>query len=55
MWYLFPGDKYRGCHRKGEKVQGYGKGGSILVHVGTNNTEKGTTVIAKKYSKPGTG
>ena len=41
--------KNRGCPRKGRKIMGPGKGGFILVHVGTNNTEReGTTAIAKK-------
>ena len=31
---------------------GSGKGGSVLVHVGTNNVEReGTTAILKKYKK----
>ena len=33
-----------------EKIVGRGKGGTILVHVGTNNADKeGTTTIVKKY------
>ena len=33
-----------------EKIMGRGKGGTILVHVGTNNADKeGTTVIVDKY------
>ena len=33
-----------------EKIVGRGKGGTILVHVGTNNADKeGTTAIVKKY------
>ena len=33
-----------------EKIMGKGNGGSILVHIGTNNTDKeGTTAIAEKY------
>ena len=33
-----------------EKIMGRGTGGSILVHVGTNNTDKeGTTAIVEKY------
>ena len=32
---------------------GRGKGGSILVHVGTNNADKeGTTVTVEKYRDP---
>ena len=35
-----------------EKIVGRGKGGTILVHVGTNNTDKeGTTAIVEKYRK----
>ena len=31
---------------------GPGKGGSVLVHVGTNNVEReGTTAIVRKYSQ----
>ena len=33
-----------------EKIMGRGKGGTILVHVGTNNPDKeGTTAIVDKY------
>ena len=33
-----------------EKIMGRGNGGTILVHVGTNNADKeGTTAILKKY------
>ena len=33
-----------------EKIMRRGNGGSILVHVGTNNTDKeGTTAIVEKY------
>ena len=35
-----------------EKIMGRGKGGTILVHIGTNNADKeGTTAIVDKYSK----
>ena len=35
-----------------EKIVGRGNGGTILVHVGTNNTDKeGTTAIVEKYRK----
>ena len=35
-----------------EKIVGRGNGGTILVHVGTNNTNKeGTTAIVEKYRK----
>ena len=37
---------------KSEKIMGRGNGGSILVHVGTNNADKeGTTAIVEKYRK----
>ena len=40
----------RGSNREGEKVMGPGKGGSVLVHVGTNNVEsEGTTAVVRKY------
>ena len=33
-----------------EQIMGRGNGGSILVHVGTNNSdEEGTTAIVEKY------
>ena len=33
-----------------EKIMGRGKGGTILVHIGTNNADKeGTTAIVEKY------
>ena len=35
-----------------DKIMGKGNGGTILVHVGTNNTDKeGTTAIVEKYRK----
>ena len=35
-----------------EKIVGRGNGGTILVHIGTNNTDKeGTTAIVEKYRK----
>ena len=35
-----------------EKIMGRGKGGTILVHIGTNNADKeGTTAIVYKYRK----
>ena len=35
-----------------EKIVGRGNGGSILVHVGTNNADKeGTSAIVEKYRK----
>ena len=33
-----------------EHIVGLGKGGTVLVHVGTNNVEReGTTAIVRKY------
>ena len=35
-----------------ENIMGRGKGGTILVHIGTNNADKeGTTAIVDKYRK----
>ena len=45
----FPGAKIEAM-TEGGKNHGSGKGGSILVHVGTNNVEReGTTAIVTKY------
>ena len=45
-----PGARIEHVTERVEKVLGYGKGGSILVHVGTNNADKeGTTGIVQKY------
>ena len=42
----------RACDRESREDRGRGKGGTILVHVGTNNTDKeGTTAIVEKYRK----
>ena len=39
-------------HVRVEKIMGRGKGGTILVHIGTNNADKeGTTAIVDKYRK----
>ena len=48
---MFTGSKDRACDRERvDKIVGRGKGGTILVHVGTNNADKeGTTAIVKKY------
>ena len=45
------GSKDRACDRERVgKIMGRGKGGTILVHVGTNNADKeGTTAIVKNY------
>ena len=46
---LFTGSKNRACDRV-EESMGRGNGGSILVHVGTNNADKEeTTAIFEKY------
>ena len=50
---VFTGSKNRACDRERvEKIMGRGNGGTILVHVGTNNTDKeGTPAIVEKYRK----
>ena len=50
---VFTGSKNRASDRERvEKIMGRGNGGTILVHVGTNNTDKeGTTAIVEKYRK----
>ena len=45
-----PEAKIEAITERVENIVGLGKGGSVLVHVGTNNVEKeGTTVIVRKY------
>ena len=45
-----PGAKIEAITERVENIVGSGKGGSVLVHVGTNNVEmEGTTVIVRKY------
>ena len=45
-----PGTRIEHVSERVEQVMGTGKGGSILVHVGTNNADKeGTTAVVKKY------
>ena len=45
-----PGAKIEHVTERVEKVLGHGKGGSILVHVGTNNADReGTSGIVQKY------
>ena len=45
-----PGARIEHVTEKVEKIMGRGKGGTILVHVGTNNADKeGTTAIVDKY------
>ena len=47
-----PGARIEHVTARVEKIMGRGKGGTILVHIGTNNADKeGTTVIVDKYSK----
>ena len=52
MLVCFPGAKIEVVTEKMEKIMGPCKGGSVLVHVGTNTLEReGTTAIVKKYRK----
>ena len=45
-----PGARIEHVTERVEKIMGRGKGGTILVHVGTNNADKeGTTAIGDKY------
>ena len=45
-----PGAKIEAITERVKNVVGSGKGGSVLVHVGTNNVEReGTTAIVRKY------
>ena len=45
-----PGARIEHVTERVEKVLGHGQGGSILVHVGTNNEDRdGTTRIVKRY------
>ena len=45
----FPGAKIEAITERLQKIVGLGKGGSILVHVGTNNAEReGATAIVRK-------
>ena len=45
-----PGAKIEAITKRVENIVGSGKGGSVLVHVGTNNVEReGTTTIFRKY------
>ena len=45
-----PGAKIEALTERVENIVGPGKGGSVLVHVGTNNVERdGTTAIVRKY------
>ena len=45
-----PGARIEHVTERVEKIMGRGNGGTILVHVGTNNADKeGTTAIVEKY------
>ena len=45
-----PGAKIEAITKRVKNIVGSGKGGSVLVHVGTNNVEReGTTAIVRKY------
>ena len=45
-----PGDRIEHVTEKVENTLGHGQGGSILVHVGTNNADReGTTRIVQRY------
>ena len=47
-----PGARIEHVTERVEKIVGRGNGGTILVHVGTNNTDKeGKTAIVEKYRK----
>ena len=47
-----PGARIEHVTERVEKIMGRGNGGTILVQVGTNNTDKeGTTAIVEKYRK----
>ena len=47
-----PGSRIEHVTERVEKIMGRGKGGTILVHIGTNNADKeGTTAIVDKYRK----
>ena len=47
-----PGARIEHVTERVEQIMGRGNGGSILVHIGTNNADKeGTTAIVEKYRK----
>ena len=47
-----PGAKIEAITERVKNIVGSGKGGSVLVHVGTNNVEReGTTAIDRKHRK----
>ena len=46
---LVPGARIEHVTERVEKIMGRGKGGTILVHIGTNNADnEGTTAIVDK-------
>ena len=46
-----PGARIEPVTERVEQIMGRGNGGSILIHIGTNNTDKGgTTATLEKYS-----
>ena len=50
MVVCFPGEKIEAITERVGKIVGPGKGGSILVYVGTNNAKRtGTTAIVRKH------
>ena len=50
MVICLPGTKIEAITERVENIVGSGNGGSVLVHVGTNNIEReGTTAIVRKY------
>ena len=50
MVVCLPGAKIEAITERVENIVGSGKGGYVLVHVGTNNIEReGTTAIVSKY------
>ena len=50
MVVCLPGAKIQAITERVENIVGSGMGGSVLVHVGTNNIEReGTTAIVRKY------
>ena len=50
---MFTGSKIEHVTERLEQIMGRGKGGTILVDVGTNNADKeGTTTIVDKYRNP---
>ena len=52
MVVCLPGAKIEAITKRVENVVGSGKGGSVLVNIGTNNVEReGTAAIVRKYRK----